>query len=211
MMAQKHTGPLPREVVALAIDRRAVLAAPQAPEMSAHRLTQIATGHAEAHWQPLRWLVPTKDVWLRDAWLQYDHANGAPPLAVGCVRRLDARAPAFYAVLDGEPLRDRGRVLLFADRRRAQSAVEMAAVVRSAQHLSHLFVEMVRGVDTLTAADFPAFDAEMRSYRGALRVAVPDWAGRAVGITIPENLGMMGRHLIAELLKFGLNRSTGGA
>jgi acetyl esterase/lipase len=204
---------LPREVVELAIDRRVVLVAPQAPEMSAYRLTQIATGHAEAHWQPLRWLVPTKDVWLRDAWLRYDYANGAPPLAVGCVRRLDARAPAFYVVLEGEPLRDRGRVLLFAERRRAQRAAELAAVVLSAQRLSHSFVEMVRRADTLTESDLPPFDAEMRSYRGALWVAAPDWAGRTVGITIPENLGPKGRGIIAQLLSVGLNRpaATGAA
>lgn len=209
----KHTGPLPREIVELAIDRRVVLVAPQAPEMGAHRLTQIATGHGEAPWQPLRWLVPTKDIWLRDAWLRYDHATGAPPLAVGCVKRLDVRASAFYVVLEGEPLRDRGRVLLFADRQRAQRAAELAAVARCAQHLSHTFVEMVRRADTLTEEDLVPFDKAMRTYRGALWVAAPDWAGRTVGVTIPENLTAKACEIIAELLSVGLNRpaATGGA
>src|SRR2546423_383974 len=101
MSAQKHPGPLPREVLDLAALRGAVLAVPQLPDMSAHRLMETAFGQGGQIWAPVRRLLATRDILLRNAWIRY---AGGQALAIGRLRCLDRASGVFYVVIDGAPL-----------------------------------------------------------------------------------------------------------
>src|SRR4051812_18334201 len=125
MSVLKHPGPLPREVLELALDR----AVPSvSPDLAARQLCDLAERQGDASWRPIGYLAG-RDPLLRGAWIRHDWRSGAAPIAIGTVKRVGAKAPAYFVALDGEALRD-GRVLLFADRRRAARAATLGASCR---------------------------------------------------------------------------------
>src|SRR4051812_6573648 len=96
MSALKHPGPLPREVIALALDR----AVPSvSPDLAARQLCDLAERQAGPTWKPIRRLLATRDPWLRNVWLRYD---GGQALAVGKLQALDRAAGVFYVVIDDD-------------------------------------------------------------------------------------------------------------
>jgi hypothetical protein len=193
---------LPREVIALALDG-AVLAAPSAPGASAHRLTEVAFGQGGPTWKPLRRLLSTRDIWLRNTWVRYD---GGQPLAVGKLQCLDRAAGVYWVALDGAALRDGERVLLFGDRQRAMRAATLAAASRCAQRLCGVIAALLCK-DDVEEDELPPLDAAMGRLRGALHLAQEDWPARSIQIpiTLEENLTPKGLEIVAELVNVALN------
>src|SRR5438270_509668 len=151
--------PLPREVLDLALDH-AVLAVPQLPDMSAHRLTEVAFGQGGPTWAPVRRLLSTRDIWLRNVWVRYD---GGQALAVGRAAALDRASGVYWIALDGAALRHEGRALLFATRERAQRAASLAAASRCMQHLSSTIAAILaKPAEDISEDDLPGFDRAMR-------------------------------------------------
>src|SRR5437764_14246035 len=101
MSVLKHPGPLPREVIALALDR----AVPSvSPDLAARQLCDLAERQGGRSWKSIGWLAG-RDPLLRGAWLRHDWRSGAPPLAVGSVKCLDRAAGVYWVALDGAALR----------------------------------------------------------------------------------------------------------
>jgi hypothetical protein len=183
-----------------------VLAAPSAPGASAHRLTEVAFGQGGATWAPVRRLLSTRDIWLRNTWVRYD---GGQALAVGKLQALDRAAGVYWVALDGAPLEYLGRVLLFATRERAQHAATLAAASRCMQQFCSVVAAILsKPADDITEADLPGFDRAMAGFRGAVRLAAADWGGRPIAFPVRENLNTSARQtiaIIAELIDVGLN------
>jgi hypothetical protein len=192
----------PSEILELAL-RGAVLAVPQLPEQSAHRLTEVAFGQGGQTWEPIRRLLSTRDVWLRNVWIRY--ADGQA-LAVGKLQALDRAAGVYWVALDGAPLEYLGRVLLFGDRQRAMRAATLAAASRCAQRLCGVIAALLCK-DDVEEDELPAFDRAMAGFRGAVHLAAADWGVRpiAVPISLEENLTPKGLEVVAEILAVALN------
>jgi hypothetical protein len=73
---------------------------------------------------------------LRGARLLYQKDAGIPPLGVGKVKAVwregsNSRAGAWWAMVDGEPLRHKSVIVLFSSAERAQSAAVLALATQS--------------------------------------------------------------------------------
>jgi hypothetical protein len=195
---------LPQEVLALALDRAVPVTS---PDLAARQLYDLAERQGDGFWRPLGYLAG-RDPLLRGAWLRHDWKAGAPPMAIGTVRRLDAKAPAYFVVLDGGAvLRDGGRPLLFASIGRARRAAALGSASRRMQQFSSVVAAILaKPTEDISAADLPPYDAVMRRLRGAVRLAQEDWPElSSIAFPINANVGPKGREIIAEILSFALN------
>src|ERR1700731_2439915 len=120
---------LPPEILRLALSGAEPLWA-EPVEWAAQRLTEIARAANLSSWTPISEVYRVGRSRLEGAQLHHEAKYGAPPLAVGRTAMATgriARRDAFFAAVDGLPLRHRGKIVLFSTDKPARRAAVLTA------------------------------------------------------------------------------------